>query len=154
MKLAYKNFPHLRKDFCICDAHMDAISFSTGSIRFVFSKGLSKVTCDEVETEGKGYIELMDCDAEEFSCYFVQREPTSAGAQIYGKPISLVELANMLSSEESKIEIFLELYDFNYLHWRGVLLPHKNGNLSNHIIIETSGRFTMICCWDDFADKK
>ena len=91
---------------------------------------------------------ISDCESDEFDCYIIHREPSPAGARLNGNPISLVELASMLEPEENMVEIFLELYDFNYLYWRGVLLPHKEQGLSDNVVIEASGCFPMTYWWE------
>lgn len=148
MKYTYEEFPHAPKKFCICDCHIDAIDCMPDKVRFVFSKGFSVISGDELEESSSGYIELSDCDAGEFSCYIIQRESTPRGARLYGEPVSLNELADMLKFEKRKIEIFLELYDFNYFHWRGVLLPYKKDGLSDEVVIETWGCFPMTYYWE------
>ena len=67
------------------------------------------ISCDRVEASSRGYIELLDCDADEFNCHIIHRESTPYGARLYGEPVSLIELANILDTEDRKIEIFLEL---------------------------------------------
>ena len=58
------------------------------------------------------------------------------------------ELAGMLETKKYALEIFLELYDFNYLYWRGTLLPYKQQGLSDHVVIETSGCFPTTYFWE------
>ncbi len=148
MKYVYEKFPHSPKKVSICDAQIDAIICSDSSVRFVFSKGFSVIADGKTEICSYGYIELSDCEADEFDCYIIHRESSPAGARLNGEPISLVELASMLEPEESLVEIFLELYDFNYLYWRGVLLPHKEQGLSDNVVIEASGCFPMTYWWE------
>lgn len=148
MKYVYEKFPHSPKKVSICDAQIDAIICSDSSVRFVFSKGFSVISGGKTEICSHGYIELSDCEADEFDCYIIHRESSSAGARLNGEPISLVELASMLEPEESMVEIFLELYDFNYFYWRGVLLPHKEQGLSDNVVIEASGCFPMTYWWE------
>ncbi len=148
MKRSYKNFPCLEKNFCICDAQIDEIICNENMVRFVFSKGFYVVEKNKVELTSKGDIEFLDCSSDEFICYILQREPTQLGAKVYGQPISLADLANMLIEKNQKIELFLELYDFNFLHWRGTLLPHKAEGLSDNVIIETSGCFSITYSWE------
>lgn len=148
MKYLQKKFPHSPKIVSICDAQIDAIICSDNSIRFVFPRGFSVISGDKVEVSSYGYIELSDCDADEFNCHIVQRKFTPSGARLNGEPISLIGLANILKQKERKIEILLELYDFNYLYWRGVLLPHKEQGLSDNVVIEASGCFPMAFYWE------
>ena len=148
MKYVYEKFPCAPKKFCICDAQIDAINCLNSTIRFSFSSGFSVISRDRVVASSRGYIELLDCDADEFNCHIIHRESTPSGARLYGEPVSLIELASILDSEDKKIEIFLELYDFNYLYWRGVLLPHKAKGLSDNVVIETSGCFPMTYFWE------
>lgn len=144
----YEAPSYFSKKISICDCQVDAIECFDTTIRFVFSKGFSVISHDKVVKSASGYIELSGCDSDEFNCYIVHRTPSPSGAQLYGEPISLIELANILSSEDRKVEIFLELYDFNYLYWRGVLLPHKEQGLSDNVVIETSGSFRMTYFWE------
>ena len=147
MKYTSKKFPHSPKGLSICDAHIDAISCSENMVRFIFFEGFSVITGDTVKKTSKGYIELLNCNADEFSCHIIQRKSTPAGAELRGKPISLTELAELLDSGK-KIEVFLELYDFNYLYWRGVLLPHKRKGLSDNIVIQIGGCFSVTYFWE------
>lgn len=148
MKYVYEKFPHSPKKVSICDAQINAIICSDSSVRFVFSKGFSVISDGKSEICSYGYIELSGCEADGFDCYIIHREPSPTGARINGEPVSLVELASMLEPEESMVEIFLELYDFNYLYWRGVLLPHKEQGLSDNVVVEASGCFPMTYWWE------
>lgn len=148
MMYSYEKFPCSPKKISICDAQIDKINCSHNTIRFLFPKGFSVISCDRVDVCSRGYIELLDCDADEFNCHIIHRESTPSGARLFGEPVSLIELASILDSEDRKIEIFLELYDFNYLYWRGVLLPYKTQGLSDNVVIETSGCFPMTYYWE------
>lgn len=148
MKYTYDNFPYSPKRFSICDAQIDEIICTDNTIRFVFTKGFSVIVNDNAELTSTGYVELSDCSADEINCHVIRREPTPVGARLYGEPISLTELSNILNLEGRKIEIYLELYDFNYLYWRGVLLPYKTDSLSDNIVIETSGCFPLSYFWE------
>ena len=148
MKLIYKNFPSIKKKVSICDAQINEIICFENSVRFVLSDGFSVISCDEEERCSRGYVELGNCDPDEFSCYVVRREATSSGARLYGEPLSLIELSNILKFEKRKIEVYLELYDFNYLYWRGVLLPYKEEGLSDNVVVETNGVFPMTYFWE------
>ena len=145
---SYSHFPCAEKKFCICDSTIDEIICSEDSVRFVFSKGFYVIDEGVLFSCSYGYVELGNCSPSEISCHIIKREPTQEGAKLLGIPISIVELANVLSVEKQEIELYLELYDFNYLHWRGVLLPYNSHALSDNILIETCGSFPIIFCWE------
>lgn len=148
MKRLYEKLPRSLKKISICDAQIDSIICSDNSIRFIFSRGFSVISGDKVDISSCGHLELSDCDPNEFICHIFRRESVPAGARLMGEPISLFDLANILEFAERKIQIFLELYDFNYLYWRGVLLPHKEQGLSDNVVIEASGNFPMTYFWE------
>lgn len=148
MQYTCPEFPYVSKKISICDARIDDIQCSDNVVRFVFSEGFYVVSGGTIGKSVRGCVELSDCGAEEFTCYIIRRESTPRGAKLYGEEISLSDLANMLAVEKRKIEVFLELYDYEYLYWRGVLLPYNNEGLSDHIILETSGRFPVTYYWE------
>lgn len=147
MKYTCAKFSHSTKQISICDSQIDAIICSDNNVRFVFSKGFFVCSGDTHTMCSCGFVELSNCDADEFDCHIVHREPTPVGARLVGTPISLIELASILEHEERRIEVFLELYDFNYLYWRGTLLPHSAQGLSDNVVIEISGCFPMSFGW-------
>lgn len=145
---SYNKFPYLEKRFSICDAQITAIACEKSVVRFIFDKGFFVTEDGKSNLASTGYIEFCNCDSEEFSCHIMQRKATQYGATLYGQPISLNELANLLEKENHKVEVFLELYDYNYLYWRGVLLPYKDDNLSDNIVIEIAGSFPVSYFWE------
>lgn len=143
MQYSYIHFPCAEKKFSLCDCTIDKIICNEDSIKFVFSKGFFAVEAGGVASCSSGYVELNNCNPNELSCYIINRKPTQKGAQLLGIPLSIVDLADLLATNERGIEIYLELYDFNYLHWRGVLLPHNSNKLSDNVLIETCGSFPI-----------
>lgn len=148
MNYTYNKFPHTPKRFCICDAKIDLIACQEKTVRFVFSKGFHLVSCDNIQLASTGSIEISNCAANDFSCHVVHRETTPFGAKLFSEPIPLHELARIVNESGRQIEIFLELYDFNCLHWRGVLLPYNMQGLSDHVVIEICGCFPMTYFWE------
>ena len=148
MKYELTEFLKTPKKVDLCDAKIDSIVCSEGTVRFTFSQGFSVITNNEEEAVSSGYVELSDCDAENFTCYIIHRESTRFGARLSGEPLPLTELAKIVNQQGREIEVFLELYDFNYLYWRGTLLPNKEDGLSDHVVIEAGGNFTLTYYWE------
>lgn len=150
MRQTYNQYPsHNDKRFCICDSQIDSIILENNTVRFLFSNGYYGFDHGQITPTSPGYIEFADCDPSEFTCYIIERSPSEMGAKMVGYPISLENLVYLLTEEERKVEIFLEMYDFNYLHWRGVLLPYRDQGLSDIITIEISGCYPMSYVIDD-----
>ena len=77
----------------------------------------------------------------------IARRPTRQGAKLYGRPVCLEGLNKILASKNLYVEIFLELYGINHLHWRGELLPYKKitrKQLAPLVTIDTMDSFPMI----------
>ena len=119
------------------DKRITSIVCNENSVQFYFDE-FTLVDGDNVTYTKKGYIELSDCNADEFSCYIIRRKTSPKGAKSYGKPISLEKLANIISKNDKSIELFVELYDNVFFHWRGTFLPYDKHRLSDYIIIETN----------------
>ena len=147
MERTYKKFPLFPKEVSICDSRINSIICSDNAIRFVFPKGFTIISDGKSEKSSTGSIELLECDADEFICHIFKREASPFGARLYGEPVSLRELSELLNDEGNEIEVFLELYDFNYLYWRGVLLPYKEHGLSDNVVIEFNGQIQANYLW-------
>lgn len=144
MKQRYENYPQGKeKKYSICDARIDEILITDCAVRFVFSQGFYVIQNEEITKVGYGYLELTDCEPEDFFCKNIKRMKTRRGPVEIALPISLEALSKMLGKGDKSIEITLELYDFNYLYWRGTLFPHKKGCVSNHFEIETGETYPM-----------
>jgi len=145
LQLNIEQFFHGEKKISICDAIIDKIIYNEVCVKFVFSDGFYIVGEDEKCTEA--YIEIKNCLPDDFSCYSIKRTSTKDGAKVTGTPIALETLSSLLELNKCRIELFLELYDVNYLHWRGVLLPYKEDDLSDHIVIEICGTYPVTYSW-------
>lgn len=144
MKQRYENYPQGKdKNYSICDARIDEIIITDGTVRFVFSHGFYVIQNESVIKAEYGYIELADCEPEDFFCKRIKRMKTRMGPVEIALPVSLEALSKMLKKGDKSIEVTLELYDFNYLYWRGALVPHKKGSLSFHFEIETGEMYPM-----------
>lgn len=135
----------------IHDMHLSKISCLENSVVFCFEDGFNLIENTQLFRKSKGYIELFGCNYSDFSCSIFERRITKKGTKLYGRPISLEELNRILVSEKKCVEIFLELYDFNHLYWRGELLPHKTiskKNLAPLITIEAMEFFPMMYLWE------
>lgn len=131
------------------DKNITSIVCNENSVQFYFDE-FTLVDGDNVTYTKGGYIELSDCNADEFSCYIIRRKTSPKGAKSYGKPIFLKELADMISEKDKSIELFLELYECNYFHWRGEFFPYdKKHRLSDLVIIETMDFFPMTYYWEE-----
>jgi len=144
MEYTCKKFPFLEKEVSICDSQIDSIICSEDSVCFSFFSGFTMLFSGRAIRSTIGSISLHQCCADDFTCYIYRRKPTPFGARLLGKPITLQQLSDLLDNGKKKIEIFAELYDFNHLYWRGVLLPHKKYGLSDTITIEINGNFDVV----------
>ena len=149
MTQIFENIPaDAEKSFSICDAQIDRITYGSNTVRFFFANGFQRVENNELIRTKNAYIELGNCAVDNFSCVVFKRTATEKGAELYGQPLSLEEIGIMLSDDERKIEIYLELYDFNCIYWRGVLLPYNPVGLSDRIDIEISGQVSITYYWE------
>jgi len=144
MELNFDWFPDFNnKKISICDSKIDKIIYSSDAVQFCFNDGLYLIKNDNISKSGKAYIELQGCDSDEFSCYIIKQKTSKNGAVLKGKPIPLKEIKKLLDKKKFQIEICLELYDFNYMYWRGEVFPYKKRGLSDLVIIEMSGNFPV-----------
>lgn len=144
MILTFDNIPmDTKRCFSICDMRIDEILYSDNSVRFCFYNGLQRFENDELIRTKTAFIEFGGCNADDFTCHVFKQSATKKGAELYGVPFSLEEIGNMLATNERKIEVYLELYDFNFVYWRGVLLPCNSNGLSDRIDIEISGQVSV-----------
>ena len=144
-----KHYPYLKKSVSLCDVHIDEIICMENAVRFVFNSGFFLVEDNKSIQTKTGYVEFGECNTDEFICHIVKRIPTQSGAQLFGTPVSIFELSRLLSEGHKKIELFLELYDSEFMYWRGTLLPHKQCGLSDNVVIESSGCYPITYCWED-----
>ena len=132
----------------IHDKRMTSIVCNDESILLYFADGFTLIEDDQIVAIPKGYIELSDCSPDNFNCIIIKRRKSKKGARLYGKSISLVELGKMLAKKRKSVEIYLEQYDFNLMHWRGEFFPCKKRGLADCIVIEAMDFFTMTYHWD------
>lgn len=132
----------------IHDKKITAIECNEKSVVFHFANGFDLIDNDQVVSTKNGRIELRGCNSDEFDCHIIRRKTSRKGAKLYGKPISLAALGELLSQKEKTVEIYLELYDVNFMHLRGELCPYKKHGLSDCVVIETMDFFPMTYYWE------
>lgn len=138
----------ISKNFSLCDAEIDEILIDNHSIKFCFSRGFYCIENEKVILSKKAFIRFNMCDASDFTCHIFKRVATAKGAELYGKPYSLEEISDSLRTKGRKIEIYTELYDFDFLYWRGVFLPYNMTGLSDRIDIELSAQVSVTYSWE------
>lgn len=134
----------------ICDSVIESITVQDRCIYVLFESGFSVIRQNAQCQYQKGYLEIFDCAPEDFKCYLFKREASSDGAQLFGKPLSLVDLSEMLESEGRKIELYLVLSNNNTIQLRGVLLPYNRFGLSDTIVIELQTDSDLSLKWNSF----
>lgn len=135
----------------IHDAHLSQILCQEDSVVFCFEDGFNLVENGKLVRKLHGRIELLECNSSEFSCNIIKRKTSRQGAKLYGRPVCLEELNNTLVTKKMYVEVFLELYGANHLHWRGELLPYRKNNkkhLAPLVTIDTMDFFPMIYLWE------
>ena len=135
----------------LCDRRITSIECHESSVIFHFADGFTVVDNDKVTTSKIGKVELVGCSSDDFSCYIIKRKTSRAGTLSRGKPISLEKLGQILSQKEKSIEIYLELYDMCFFHWRGEYAPYQKKRFrhrSDCIVIEAMDFFPMTYNWE------
>jgi hypothetical protein len=144
MEYTYHRFPSFtERNTSICDSRIYRIDSGVDSTRFYFSGGYFEAENGQVNGGNEGYVELQNCSSDEFTCVLFRRKASNRGALLAGVPISLAELNHLLQERKVWLEPYLELYDFNYLYWRGSLLPNTSEELSDRVDIEIEGQYTI-----------
>ena len=136
----------------IHDMHLSQIKCKSSSVIFCFKDGFNLIENGRLLKTGSGCIELIGCNSSDFSCNVIKRIVSKQGTRLYGRPISLEKLNKMLVSKKNHVEVFLELYDYNHLYWRGEISPFKRlfkRQLAPIITIEAMNFFPMIYLWKD-----
>lgn len=119
------------------DKRITKIVCDEDRVVFHFKEGFTVIQGNSANVTKTGRLTLSGCGPDEFSCWIVRRKTSRKGSKCYGKPISLRELGELLSEKGKTIEVFFELYDANFLHWRGALCPYNKRGLSDLVVIET-----------------
>ena len=144
MKYAYHRFPSfMERNVSICDSQIYRIESAGNCVRFWFFNGGFISADGQTIARKDGYVELPNCDSDDFTCVLFKRKISDQGGLLAGMPISLAELNKLLQEQRLKLEIYLELYDFNYLYWRGALLPNATEGLSDRVDIEVGGHYSI-----------
>ena len=144
MEQPYSVFPQsVEKIFSICNARIDEIQHTHSTVRFVFSKGFKVVENGNSVSASFGYIELSNCSIDNFSCHLVNRRKTKHGSMQMSYPISLDKMNNTMLRRQQEIEIYLELYDPNYLLWRGRIFPLNERGYNEYVEIGIGGNIPM-----------
>lgn len=130
------------------DKRITKIVCEEDRVMFHFKDGFTVIEGNSANATKTGRLTLSGCDHDEFSCWIVRRKASRKGSKCYGKPVSLRELGELLSEKGKAIEIYLELYDANFLHWRGALCPYNKRDLSDLVVIETMDFFPMTYEWE------
>lgn len=142
------NFPHVDKKISICDSQISRITINDKSVQFYFEDGFCLIKDNQVVRTKVGTVTLHECDPEEFSCTIFKLQATENGAKSLGHPVSLNKLSDYLLQESKRIEVILELYDFNHLYWRGTFIPYKEDGLSDRVLIEICGDYLVTYTWE------
>lgn len=132
----------------IHDKKITQIVCDEDSVEFQFKDGFNLIEGNSIHSTKTGCIKLSGCDFNDFSCCIIRRKSSRKGAKLYGRPISLEELGELLSKKGKSVEVFLELYDSNFLYWRGALCPYNKRGLSDWVVIETMDFFPMTYEWE------
>ena len=133
------------------DMQLTKVIFQKNSVVFFFENGFNIIEDDNVYRKTRGNINLLNCDSSDFTCSIIERRKTKQGVKLKGRPITLEGLNKMLVGEKKHVELFLELYDFNHLYWRGEMHPYKqilNRRLAPLVIIEAMDFFPMVYSWE------
>ncbi len=133
----------------IHDMHLSSILWQKNSVSFIFENGFIMIENDQIKKKEKGVIELCGCSPSDCSCRIIKRKRTRLGTKTYGRTVSLENLNKILIKKKQYIEIVLELYDANYMYWRGEMLPNRKtiNGLAPYVTIEIMGFFPMKYSW-------
>lgn len=129
------------------DRKVTGIECKENSVEFMFDDGFDLIDGESCINVKPGRVELEECNSNEFRCYIIERQVSENGAILNGKAISLNELSKLISKERT-LEIHVELYDSDYMHFRGAFFPYEGRSLSTVVVIETNDFFQMNYRWD------
>ena len=142
----WSSFQNSQRWISLHDCKITGIKIEANQVVFQFDDGFMLVENQNGNYVKPARIVLHGCTPDDFSCYIIKRESSQYGARLKGDPIPFEKLSTMISSEKS-IEIITELYDSNFMHFRGALYPYEGDTLSTHIVIETNDFFQMTYWW-------
>lgn len=136
-------------NYCLCDHIIDRITITSEAVTFSFPNGFSLLNDKEMIISGSGSVRVIGCSPQEgINCWIIRRRATKQGAKLYGKPVSLSKLSELLEKKKLKIEIFCEMYEQHRLYWKGVLLPSNNLRLSTLVIFESVNDYKIEYSWN------
>lgn len=117
-------------------------------VQFVFKNGFDLIDKENVSTVCNGRITMKNCTANDFKCKIITTRTSKSGLKIFGHAIPMEKINDMLSNKKCEIEIYLELYDFNFMYWRGTIRSNDKKKRNKIITIETNDFFPIIYSWD------
>ena len=129
------------------DCKITKISLNKKSVELIFD-GYDVIENGNVTHIKNGKVVFLNCDEDDFFCYLLKWEPTEAGAEFYGLPISLSDLEKQIENGE-RIEIFVSAFEYNFIHLRGAVCKNKGNGRAPLIIIETHELFPVSYCWEE-----
>lgn len=135
----------------IHDKTVTKIVCESNSVEFYFADGFDRVDGDTSSTISKGKIKFESCTPNDFFCYIIQRHPSAFGERFRGREISIYKLSRMLKEGKASIQIYVELYDYNRIYWRGELhftKPNRFRRLPTVVVIDSMDFFPMVYSWE------
>lgn len=143
-----RNFQsNFNKWISLHDRKVTKIECKESSVVFMFDNGFDLIDGEKCINVKSGYVEIENCTSNDFRCYVIERQTSPSGAIFNGKPMSLSELSKLISKERT-LELHVELYDSDYMHFRGAFFPYEGHSLSTIVVIETNDFFQMNYYWN------
>lgn len=139
---------YTNRKFNLCDCFIERISVDANAVVFHFREGFSVIEGDTINYTHSGQVRILGLEADDLSCWIIKRKATRQGSKLYGKPISIEKLAQLLERKNLQIELFAEMYEAYRFHWRGTLHPSSHRRLSTLVVLETTADFELEYIWD------
>ena len=132
------------------DARFNHVYYHEGSVFFEFSDGFSVIEKGVLSKVTYGRVEFAGVNFEDLFCHIFKRKKSKKGSRLIGNPITPEELDKYLSKNGWKVELVLELYDSNHIHWRGIIVPSKMSrkHLSTLVTIDLMDCCPIIYSWE------
>ena len=139
---------YTNRKFSLCDCFITHISIEADAVVFHFCEGFSVIEGDAIHHTHSGQVRLSGLEADDLSCWIIKRKATRQGSKLYGKPISIEKLVQLLERKNLQIELFAEMYEAYRFHWRGAFCPASRRRLSTLVVLETTADLELEYIWD------
>ena len=143
----------------LSDSQISGITFTESGIVFQFQNGIVAEELAEATTDQHEYfrtreaaILINDCNFDDLRCRINTRFRLFGHVFYIGRDLEPKQLFKLLKKQQ--LEVIDELYSYNSLFWRCVILPYKKGRSYSGLEISIDNVDEITYLWNDELPEK